>query len=121
MNLMYFVIVSTRVAGSRAVAGEGGQGARPVTTCPPECSIPTPLYLTPDGGDDAPAEVECRVKPTLQEFEFQIQKYEGLANEINTLPTSISFGWMRLDATPLRSELHNLARGRGGGGGASRE
>eukprot|EP01012_Entosiphon_sulcatum_P019543 TRINITY_DN24443_c0_g2_i1.p1 TRINITY_DN24443_c0_g2~~TRINITY_DN24443_c0_g2_i1.p1 ORF type:complete len:4685 (-),score=794.60 TRINITY_DN24443_c0_g2_i1:231-14285(-) len=51
-----------------------------------------------------------RQKPTLAEFEQQIHKYEQLYMEILELPGDISYGWLKLNANPLRATVAALAQ-----------
>eukprot|EP01062_Namystynia_karyoxenos_P024171 TRINITY_DN1939_c0_g6_i1.p1 TRINITY_DN1939_c0_g6~~TRINITY_DN1939_c0_g6_i1.p1 ORF type:complete len:4792 (+),score=1866.14 TRINITY_DN1939_c0_g6_i1:876-14378(+) len=59
--------------------------------------------------EDGQAEQMAFAKPTLRNFETQIKKYEDLQREISALPGAISYGWLRLDTSPLKTELCDIA------------
>eukprot|EP00951_Prasinocladus_malaysianus_P003015 scaffold21499_cov40-Prasinocladus_malaysianus.AAC.1 len=48
-------------------------------------------------------------EPTLEAFEGQIQKYRGVQQEINALKTSATFGWVKVDAKPIKKALATWA------------
>jgi dynein heavy chain len=53
-----------------------------------------------DGSKDA---------PPLEAFEAQVQKYRGVQAEINSMKTSASFGWIKVDAKPIKKALATWA------------
>ncbi|KAF0977183.1 hypothetical protein FDP41_003836 [Naegleria fowleri] len=61
-----------------------------------------------DGEEIAEIEGE-NVIASLEEFEMQILKYEKMVNEIMELPDKASFGWLTVDASPVKIALSNLA------------
>eukprot|EP00762_Andalucia_godoyi_P002900 ANDGO_04168.mRNA.1 Dynein beta chain len=44
-------------------------------------------------------------KPTLTDFDERISYFGNLIDKIQLLPASVHFGWLRVDAQPLRSAL----------------
>eukprot|EP00667_Euglena_gracilis_P000385 EG_transcript_385 len=51
-----------------------------------------------------------RVKPSLEEFEAQIQKYQQLHLEVLELPTAPAFNWVHVNAQPLQTAVASLAQ-----------
>ncbi|MEW5311809.1 MAG: hypothetical protein WDW38_003494 [Sanguina aurantia] len=47
--------------------------------------------------------------PELAKFEGQIIKYKGVATEINSLPGTMTLGWIKINAKPLRQALSTWA------------
>lgn len=43
--------------------------------------------------------------PGLPKFEEQIAKYKSVAAEVNSLPSQITMGWVKINAKPLRTAL----------------
>ena len=48
-------------------------------------------------------------EPTLEAFEAQIQKYRGVQDTINSMPSSATFGWIKVDAKPIKKALATWA------------
>eukprot|EP00736_Rhodelphis_marinus_P010572 Rmarinus@m.9666 len=44
-------------------------------------------------------------KPTLAEFDEQIQKYKSLHEKIQHLPTTHTIGWLKIDCKPIKQSL----------------
>jgi dynein heavy chain len=47
--------------------------------------------------------------PVLAKFEEQITRFKAVSNEIGSLPSTQTVGWVKINAKPLRTALSTWA------------
>lgn len=68
------------------------------------------LYELEDDFEDEEGRKGDQARLSLEEFELQIVKYEKLHEDIQELPETAHFGWITVDAQPLRQAISTIAR-----------